>query len=155
VLDEPTVGVDPQNRNHIFEVIERLNSEGMTIIYTTHYLEEAERLCRTIAILDIGRIVAQGTLKELRELINARDMVTIKLAYLNDDILSGIKTANPFCRYDSNSNTLKFECENISKDISGIVSIIEASGGIIGKIDTQGTNLETIFLKLTGKELRD
>jgi ABC-2 type transport system ATP-binding protein len=90
VMDEPTVGVDPQNRNHIFEVIERLNKEGMTIIYTTHYMEEAERLCDNISIIDEGRIIAQGTMKELRQIS-----------------------------------------------------------------ETQGTNLESIYLKLTGKELRD
>jgi ABC-2 type transport system ATP-binding protein len=95
VLDEPTVGVDPQNRNHIFEVIERLNNEGMTIIYTTHYMEEAERFCDKIAIIDTGQIVAQGTLKELRH-------------------ISGMEDLN-----------------------------------------TRGTNLESIYLKLTGKELRD
>ena len=80
VLDEPTVGVDPQNRNHIFEVIERLNNEGMTIIYTTHYMEEAERFCDKIAIIDVGRIIAQGTLKELREISDVKDLLTIKLA---------------------------------------------------------------------------
>jgi ABC-2 type transport system ATP-binding protein len=155
VLDEPTVGVDPQNRNHIYEVIERLNREGMTIIYTTHYLEEAERLCKTIAIIDVGRIIAQGTLKELRGRIDAKDLVTIKLAYLDDKIISRIKTANPLCRFDISSNTLKVECENISNDISGIINSIENSGSLIEKIYTQGTNLESIFLKLTGKELRD
>jgi len=98
VLDEPTVGVDPQNRNHIFELIKRLNKEGMTIIYTTHYMEEAERFCDRIAIIDNGRIIAQGTLNELRE-------------------ISDIKN---------------FE-----------------------RIYTQDANLESIFLKLTGKELRD
>ena len=80
VLDEPTVGVDPQNRNHIFEVIERLNNEGMTIIYTTHYMEEAERFCDKIAIIDVGRIIAQGTLKELRQISDVKDLLTIKLA---------------------------------------------------------------------------
>ena len=80
VLDEPTVGVDPQNRNHIFEVIERLNNEGMTIIYTTHYMEEAERFCDKIAIIDVGRIIAQGTLKELRKISDVKDLLTIKLA---------------------------------------------------------------------------
>lgn len=98
VLDEPTVGVDPQNRNHIFEVIERLNKEGMTIIYTTHYMEEAERFCDNIAIIDDGQIIAQGTLNELREISKIKD----------------------------------FE-----------------------RIYTQGANLESIYLKLTGKELRD
>jgi len=155
VLDEPTVGVDPQNRNHIFEVIERLNREGMTIIYTTHYLEEAERFCKTIAIIDVGRIIAQGTLKELRGLIDAKDLVIIKLAYMNDETISRIRSTNLLCGFDSISNTLKVECENISNDISGIISSIENSGGVIEKIYTQGTNLESIFLRLTGKELRD
>lgn len=102
ILDEPTVGVDPQNRNHIFEVIERLNDEGMTIIYTTHYMEEAERFCDKIAIMDEGRIIAQGTLKELREISN-----------------------------------------------------VQNEGVVIERIYTPGTNLESIYLKLTGKELRD
>ena len=155
VLDEPTVGVDPQNRNHIFEVIERLNSEGMTIIYTTHYLEEAERLCRTIAIIDVGRIIAQGTLRELRELIDARDLVTIKLLTIDDETLARIKAAILLCRFDSVSNTLRVECENISNDISGIIGSIENAGGVIEKIYAQGANLESIFLRLTGKELRD
>ena len=155
VLDEPTVGVDPQNRNHIFEVIERLNNEGMTIIYTTHYLEEAERLCKTIAIIDVGRIIAQGTLRELRELIDARDLVTIKLSTIDDETMARIKSAILLCRFDAGSNTLRVECENISNDISGIIGSIENAGGVIEKIYAQGANLESIFLKLTGKELRD
>lgn len=68
ILDEPTAGVDPQNRNHIFDLIERLNQDGMTVIYTTHYMEEAERLCDRIAIIDLGTIKAEGTLDELRAL---------------------------------------------------------------------------------------
>ena len=88
VLDEPTVGVDPQNRNHIFEVIERLHNEGMTIIYTTHYMEEAERFCDKIAIIDVGRIIALGTLKELREISDAKDLLTIKLADFNNETIS-------------------------------------------------------------------
>jgi len=155
VLDEPTVGVDPQNRNRIYEVIDRLNSEGMTIIYTTHYLEEAERFCKTIAIIDVGRIIAQGTLKELRGLIDAKDLVTIKLANMNDETISRIKSSGLLCGFDSISNTLKVECDNISNEISGIISSVEDAGGIIETIHTQRTNLESVFLKLTGKELRD
>jgi ABC-2 type transport system ATP-binding protein len=155
VLDEPTVGVDPQNRNHIFELIERLNNEGMTIIYTTHYMEEAERFCDTIAIIDVGRIIAQGTLKELKKISDAKDLLTIKLADLNNEIISGIKSANPLIRFDNASDTLEVECVNISKDISIIINHIQNSGGVIERIYTQGTNLESIFLKLTGKELRD
>jgi ABC-2 type transport system ATP-binding protein len=155
VLDEPTVGVDPQNRNHIFEVIERLNYEGMTIIYTTHYMEEAERFCDKISIIDVGRIIAQGTLKELRQISDVKDLLTIKLADINSETISRIISENPLFRFDSTSNTLKVECSNIGNDTSIIINQIQNSGGVIERIYTQGTNLESIYLKLTGKELRD
>jgi ABC-2 type transport system ATP-binding protein len=149
LLDEPTVGVDPQNRNHIFEVIERLNYEGMTIIYTTHYMEEAERFCDKISI------IAQGTLKELRQFSDVKDLLTIKLADLTSEIISRITSENPLFRFDSTTNTLKVECENIGNDTLIIINQVQNSGGIIERIYTQGTNLESIYLKLTGKELRD
>lgn len=155
VLDEPTVGVDPQNRNHIFEVIERLHNDGMTIIYTTHYLEEAERFCDKIAIIDVGRIIALGTLKELRKISDAKDLLTIKLADFNDSTLSIILTANPLIRFDSTTKTLEIDCENISNEISKMTNLIQDAGGVIERIYTRGTNLESIYLKLTGKELRD
>jgi len=155
VLDEPTVGVDPQNRYHIFELIERLNNEGMTIIYTTHYMEEAERFCDKIAIIDAGRIIAQGTLKELREISDVKDSLTIKLAEYDNEIISRITTTNPLFKLDSTTNTLKVECGNISNDISKIINHVQNAGGVIERIYTQGTILESIYLKLTGKELRD
>jgi ABC-2 type transport system ATP-binding protein len=155
VLDEPTVGVDPQNRNHIFEVIEKLNNEGMTIIYTTHYMEEAERFCDSISIIDIGRIIAQGTLKELRKISNVKDLLIIKLADPENSIISRIASENPSFSFDSTSNTIKVECGNIGNDTSAIINQIQNSGGVIERIYSQGTNLESIYLKLTGKELRD
>jgi len=155
VLDEPTVGVDPQNRNHIFELIERLNNEGMTIIYTTHYLEEAERFCDNISIIDVGRIIAQGTLKELKKISGAKDLLIIKLADVNDELISAITSGNPMFRFDKTSGDFKVECGNIGKDTPIIINQIQNSGGVIEKISTQGTNLESIYLKLTGKELRD
>jgi ABC-2 type transport system ATP-binding protein len=155
VLDEPTVGVDPQNRNHIFEVVERLNNEGMTIIYTTHYMEEAERFCDKIAIIDVGRIIAQGTLKELREISDVRDLLTIILADVNRETITRITSENPLFRFDSASGALKVECGNIGNDIQIIINNVQNAGGVIERIYTQGTNLESIYLKLTGKELRD
>lgn len=155
ILDEPTVGVDPQNRNHIFEVIERLNREGMTIIYTTHYMEEAERFCNTIAIIDVGRIIAQGTLKELKKVSDVKDLLTIKLADAKSEIISRITSENPLFRFDSTSNTFQVECGNIGHDTSVILNQIQNAGGVIERIYTRGTNLESIYLKLTGKELRD
>ena len=155
VLDEPTVGVDPQNRNHIFEVIERLHDEGMTIIYTTHYMEEAERFCDKIAILDVGHIIALGTLKELREISDARDLLTVQLADFSDETISAIRSAIPLIRFESTTKTLEADCENISNEISIITNHIQNAGGVIERIYTRGTNLESIFLKLTGKKLRD
>jgi ABC-2 type transport system ATP-binding protein len=155
VLDEPTVGVDPQNRNHIFELIERLNNEGMTIIYTTHYMEEAERFCDKIAIIDTGSIIAQGTLKELREISDVKDLLTVKLSDENIETFTRITSENPLLMFDKTSNTLKAECSNIGNDIPIIINHIQNSGGVIERIYTQGTNLESIYLKLTGKELRD
>lgn len=155
LMDEPTVGVDPQSRNNVFEVIEKLNKEGMTIIYTTHYMEEAERLCDTIAIIDNGNVVAQGTLKELREISEVKDILTIKLSDQNNGILEKIKESISSHNIDNNSHTLKIECVNIGNEISDIINRIQDAGGIIESIDTQKANLESVFLKLTGKQLRD
>jgi ABC-2 type transport system ATP-binding protein len=155
LLDEPTVGVDPQNRNHIFELIERLHNEGMTIIYTTHYMDEAERFCDKIAIIDVGRIIALGTLKELREISDARDLLTIRLADFDDKTISGIRSSIPSVRFDSTMKTVEIDCENISNEISKFTNQIQNAGGVIERIFTRGTNLESIYLKLTGKKLRD
>lgn len=155
ILDEPTVGVDPQNRNHIFEVIGKLNDAGMTIIYTTHYLEEAERFCDTISIIDMGQIIARGTLKELRKISDAKDLITVKLAGSDCDTVARIKSENPSIVYDIHTNTIKVECDNIVRDIPAIINRIQNSGGVIERIHTRGTSLESIYLKLTGKELRD
>ncbi len=155
LMDEPTVGVDPQSRNHIFEVIERLNSEGMTIVYTTHYMEEAERLCNTIAIIDLGTIVAQGTLGELRKVSDTNDLLSLKLVELNDVVINSLNSTFPSSSIDIESNTVNMECEDIGSEISGVINSIQNVGGVIVSIDTQKANLESIFLKLTGKQLRD
>ena len=155
LMDEPTVGIDPQSRNHVFEVIEKLNKEGMTILYTTHYMEEAERLCDTIAIIDNGEIIAQGTLKELRNSSNAKDLLSIKLTAETGTSFSKTQSANPSYIFNLSTNTIQVECENISNEISIIINEIQNNGGVIESIDTERANLESIFLKLTGKKLRD
>jgi len=82
-LDEPTVGVDPQSRNHIFETVERLNAEGMTVIYTTHYMEEADRLCNRLLILDYGRVIREGSPHELKASIGDPEQVTLEDVFLS------------------------------------------------------------------------
>jgi len=155
VMDEPTIGVDPQNRNHIFKIIENLNSEGITIIYTTHYMDEAERLCDRIAIIDNGIIKAQGTLQELRNISRSREIVTIKLKFLSDQIVNYISNKMSFPVIDRVLNIIKVECEDVGSEISDILKHLHSAGAEIKSIDTQDADLESIFLKLTGKKLRD
>jgi ABC-2 type transport system ATP-binding protein len=155
VMDEPTIGVDPQNRNHIFKIIENLNSEGITIIYTTHYMDEAERLCDRIAIIDNGIIKAQGTLQELRNISRSREIVTIKLKFLSDQIVNYISNKMSFPVIDRVLNIIKVECKDVGSEISDILKHLHSAGAEIKSIDTQDADLESIFLKLTGKKLRD
>src|SRR5882724_12900607 len=91
-MDEPTVGIDPQSRNLIFEVVEKLHNEGMTIVYTTHYMEEAERFCDRIGIIDNGQIIAQGTLDELKSLSKIREAIVVSCANLTDSLYEKISS---------------------------------------------------------------
>lgn len=98
-MDEPTVGIDPQSRNLIFEVIEKLHSNGMTIVYTTHYMEEAERFCDRIGIIDNGQIIAEGTLDELRKSSSAKETIVITFNNLNDDKVQKIQSFWKDCNH--------------------------------------------------------
>jgi ABC-2 type transport system ATP-binding protein len=152
-MDEPTAGIDPQSRNLIFEVVEKLHKEGMTIVYTTHYMEEAERLCDRIGIIDNGKIIAQGTLNELRTLGSMKESVVISYTNLTNEVYNTIeKVWNDLRRID---DTIHFYSMNIQGDLSKIILKCNEFGLDIRHIDIQKINLETIFLSLTGKQLRD
>ena len=152
-MDEPTIGIDPQSRNLIFEVIEKLHNEGMTIIYTTHYMEEAERLCDRIGIIDNGEIIAQGTLDELKTSGSMKESVVISYTNLTDERYHTIeKEWNDLQRFE---DTIHFYSMNIQGDLSKIIIMCNKFGLDIRYIDIQKINLETIFLSLTGKKLRD
>jgi ABC-2 type transport system ATP-binding protein len=153
LMDEPTVGIDPQSRNLIFEVLEKLHKEGMTIVYTTHYMEEAERLCDRIGIIDNGEIIAQGTLDELRTSGSMKETVVISFTNLTDERYTTItKDWKDLQRFD---DTIHFYSMNIQGDLSKIILKCIEVGLDILHIDIKKINLETIFLSLTGKQLRD
>jgi ABC-2 type transport system ATP-binding protein len=152
-MDEPTVGIDPQSRNLIFEVVEKLHKEGMTIVYTTHYMEEAERLCDRIGIIDNGEIIAQGTLDELRTSGSMKETVVISFTNLSDERFNIIATDwKDIQRFD---DTIHFYSMNIQHDLLKIILKCNEVGLDIMNIDMRKINLETIFLSLTGKKLRD
>jgi len=152
-MDEPTVGIDPQSRNLIFEVVEKFRKEGMTIVYTTHYMEEAERLCDRIGIIDDGEIIIQGTLDELKTSYSMKESVVISFTNLSDERFTAITKAwKDLQRFD---DTIHFYSMNIQGDLAKIIIQCNEVGLDIMHIDIRKINLETIFLSLTGKELRD
>ena len=142
LLDEPTVGVDPQSRNHLFESIERLRAEGMTILYTTHYMEEAQRLCDRVAIVDQGRLLALDTVDRLIQQYGSQPVVQATIARNADSIsLPG----------ERNGNELRFESDQPVAEISRLIS----EGVQFQTVTIQQPDLESVFLALTGRKLRD
>ena len=151
-MDEPTVGIDPQSRNHIFEVIETLNKEGMTIIYTTHYMEEVERLCNRIAIVDSGEIIAQGTQDQLQEIAHVKETVELEFESLSKDLFEQFKTQSTY-KVSQDDAKIKLQCA--VKDLPESITICNQLELKIKDITVKKANLEAIFLNLTGKQLRD
>lgn len=152
-MDEPTVGIDPQSRNLIFDVLEKLHKEGMTIVYTTHYMEEAERFCDRIGIIDNGQIIAQGTLEELKQSSTMKETIVITSSNLTDERFNAISNGwNDSKRFD---DVIHSYSSNVKNDLSKIILKCNDAGLDIESIEIQKINLETIFLSLTGKQLRD
>jgi ABC-2 type transport system ATP-binding protein len=151
LMDEPTVGVDPQSRNHIFEMIETLRGEGLSIIYTTHYMEEAERLCDRIAIVDHGKIIALGTRAELvRNAFGSRSQVLTRFAGAQDRIADWVAQRGGQTVDGSAQFTIEHPTE-----IGGLLEAAEKAGFELLDVSLRKPNLESVFLLLTGRELRD
>lgn len=155
ILDEPTVGIDPQSRNHILDSIKKLNERGSTIIYTSHYMEEVEALCNNIAILDQGKLLALGTKEELDNLVS--DISTLKISFVDTQKMDLSKITENFdiTTAELLDKTLVLSGKNDKLDINGILENLLKTGLIIKNIETCKPNLETVFLNLTGRKLRD
>jgi len=151
LMDEPTVGVDPQSRQRIFEMIEKLHGEGMSIIYTTHYMEEAERLCDRVAIIDHGRIIALGSKDELVDnTFSSRSQVLTRFANAGDGVAAWVKQHGGV--YDAGA--AQFTIEHAS-EIARLLDAAAKAGYELADVSLRKPNLESVFLQLTGRELRD
>jgi ABC-2 type transport system ATP-binding protein len=151
LMDEPTVGVDPQSRNHIFEMIEKLRDEGMSIIYTTHYMEEAERLCDRIAIVDHGKIIAQGTHGELvQSTFGSRSQVLARFARADERVAAWVAERGGHAVDGLAEFTVEHPAE-----IAGLLTASAQAGFELVDVSLHRPNLESVFLHLTGRELRD
>jgi ABC-2 type transport system ATP-binding protein len=152
-LDEPTTGVDPQSRNHIFRHVKALNEAGLTVIYTSHYMEEVEELCERIAILDGGKVLACDTLPKLLKLLDSR--VRFRFSPVHPSLeerlaaMPGVKHSGP------TEDGLEITTDSVPELLPRVISLAAELGTTVTTIEPRETTLERVFLHLTGRELRD
>ena len=155
VLDEPTVGVDPQSRNAILEAVDGLRQGGMSILYTTHYMEEAERLCDRIAIIDEGVILAEGTRRGLVDLVGQLDRVNMAAS---GDLPAASEALRAIERVEAatfGDGAIEVTAEGARTLLPEIIRVVAAAGASISSVTVTEPDLEAVFLHLTGKALRD
>ncbi len=155
ILDEPTVAVDPQSRNKILEGIKKLNEDGATIIYTSHYMEEVEQLCSKISIIDKGKVLATGTKDELKAMISLGEKITVEVYNLKEEQLEEMKRIPNVSSVFYNSNILEIKSKKGKNNLIHVLDYLQKNGINFGKIYTEMPTLNDVFLEITGKELRD
>jgi ABC-2 type transport system ATP-binding protein len=153
LLDEPTVGVDPQSRNHIFEEVRRLNAEGMTLVYTSHYMEEVQALCSRIGIMDLGRLAACDTLPRLLQLLPGT--IRFRVASLTPLLREQLKKLPGAVLSEGEGGLPELECGDAKATVVELMRLIQRTGSELTSLDIDETNLECVFLHLTGRQLRD
>lgn len=154
-LDEPTVAVDPQSRNNILDGIKKLRDNGATIIYTTHYMEEAEILCDRIIILDKGQIIAQGTSDELKKKAKMEEKITVEINNIENSKIEEIKKFENVDKVSLNMNALSVTYKKGKNNLEELIGYLKDNKVTYNKIFSERPTLNDVFLELTGKELRD
>jgi ABC-2 type transport system ATP-binding protein len=155
ILDEPTVGVDPQSRNAILEAVEELSRAGMAVLYTTHYMEEAERLCDRVAIIDEGVIQAEGTRRELVSMVGEKDRVAISATGNLAQAADAVRRIDGVTEASASDHHIEILAGNVSGLLPELLAGVTSSGASITGVEIREPNLEAVFLHLTGKALRD
>ena len=155
LLDEPTVGIDPQARIRILDVVREVQREGTAILYTTHYLEEAETLCDRVGIMNHGRILAEGTIPELRRLVGEGTVVTLRGQFAADALQETIASQANVKLLSAEDNAGMLAVTGEKQTASKVLSAILGSDLEIADITMQEPSLQSLFIKLTGRDLRD
>jgi ABC-2 type transport system ATP-binding protein len=156
LLDEPTVGVDPQSRNAIFDNVEELRRRGKTILYTTHYMEEVERLCDRVIIMDHGRVVADDTLSGLKQRRISADRVFCELVEVRDGgWLAGLEEIAGITRAELAGTRLTLHVTDLHGGLGQALEHLRRVDVLVASVESQSPRLEDIFLELTGRSLRD
>lgn len=154
-FDEPTVAVDPQSRNNILAGIKKLNKQGATIIYTSHYMEEVEYLCDDIVIIDNGKVIAHGNKDELKSMVSTTEKIRFEIYNLDKSILEGINNIENVVFVDYQDTNLTIRFNKASHNITNIISYLNDNNVLYEKIISEQPTLNDVFLEITGKELRD
>lgn len=155
LLDEPTVGIDPQARINILDVVRELQREGTAILYTTHYLEEAEQLCDRVGIVDKGRILAEGTIAELRRLVGEGTVVTLRGTFTAEKFRAALGPADGVKIVSLEDSAAMVSVTGERRAASDLLATVLRSGLDVADITMQEPSLQSVFIKLTGRELRD
>jgi len=155
ILDEPTVGVDPQSRNAILESVERLSGEGMAVLYTTHYMEEAERLCDRIGIVDLGELKAEGTRGQLVSLVGEHDRVALEGVGDLNAAAEACQALEPVRAASVQDGTIQLIVDQARSILPQLLTTASDAGVAVSSVDVHEPDLEAVFLHLTGKALRD
>jgi ABC-2 type transport system ATP-binding protein len=155
IMDEPTIGIDPQSRRHILDNVKDLNRQGMAVLYTTHYMEEAAELSDQIAIMDMGKVIAYGTHDELIKLVGEQTRIDLSLNAEAGSILDVWGLIQGVSRIDAIDGTVTVLVDDSNRVLPHIFEIASQANVRITSVDIQEPNLETVFLHLTGRALRD
>jgi ABC-2 type transport system ATP-binding protein len=154
-MDEPTVGIDPQSRRNILDSVVSLKNGGMTVLYTTHYMEEAQELSDHIAIMDHGELIACGTHEELVKIVGEMDRISLAVSAESRELLTSWEAIPGVGQVYSENGTLTVLAEDSNQALPRLFDAAAAQGVRITSVDIQEPNLETVFLHLTGRALRD
>ncbi|MGE3621492.1 MAG: ABC transporter ATP-binding protein [Acidimicrobiia bacterium] len=155
VLDEPTVGVDPQSRNAILDAVGELAGQGMAVLYTTHYMEEAERLCDRIGILDQGELRAEGTRRELTRTVGERDRIRVGATGALEGARDAVAAVPGVESASVGDGGLELLVADAGSVLARVVEALDASGAAVSSVEVAEADLEAVFLHLTGRALRD
>jgi ABC-2 type transport system ATP-binding protein len=155
ILDEPTVGVDPQSRNAILENVRGLSASGVAVLYTTHYMEEAEHLCDRVGIIDHGNLIAEGTRRELVSLVGERDRVSLGASGDLDAAVRSLSTVGGVREASATDEGISLVMDDARSHLPEILQEAAAAGATIKTVEVTEPDLEAVFLHLTGRALRD
>ena len=156
LLDEPTVGVDPQSRNAIFSNLEELKRRGKTLVYTTHYMEEAERLCDRIIIVDHGKVIANDTLQAVRQLVPGVNVLELEISNPGaDGWYAPVRELPGVLRVETENHTLRVQVEDLLEATPHVLGWLRDRQYRCAHLASQRADLETVFLALTGRSVRN